>query len=249
MRNIKLKVAYDGTKYHGWQKQPGLVTVESVLEKAVENTTKEKIKLFSAGRTDKGVHAMGQVVNFYSNMSIDLGNLPRVVNFHLPKDISVVEAKVVKEKFHSRYDAVEKKYRYIIYNSRYRNPIFENRAYHVPYPLNIDKMREALKVLIGEHDFNAFMGRHAIVKDCIRTINRINIKKSGDFIIIDFKGKSFLKNMIRIIVGTAVEIGREKRPVTDMKEALVSKKRLLAGHTAPACGLYLMDIKFKEDNI
>lgn len=244
MKNIVLKIAYDGTNYHGYQEQPEYITVEEELRKAVEKTVRHNVKLFMAGRTDKGVHSLGQTVNFYSDTKIDIGNLPKVINYHLPEDISVMGAKYVDEEFHSRYSAKKKFYRYMIYTGKYRNPLYHNKAYHFPYPLDIDKMRKSVECLIGEQDFKSFMGRHAVVKDTIRTIDKIEIIEKNDFIYIDIYGKSFLKNMVRVIAGTAIEIGTGHRKVEFMQKALIAKKRKSAGPTAPACGLYLMKIYY-----
>lgn len=244
MKNIALKIAYDGTNYHGYQEQPGYITVEEELRVAVEKTVGHSVKLYMAGRTDKGVHALGQRVNFYSNTTINIGNLPNVINYHLPDDISVMGAKYVSDDFHSRYSAKKKFYRYIIYRGKYRNPIYHNKAHNFPYPLDIEKMRLATNCLIGEHDFNSFMGRHAVVKDTIRNIEKIEIIEKGELLYIDFYGKSFLKNMVRIITGTLIEIGTCHRDVDFMKKALEAKKRPSAGPTAPACGLYLMKIYY-----
>lgn len=244
MHNIAMKIAYDGTNYHGYQEQPGFITVEEELRKAVEKTVRHPVKLFMAGRTDKGVHALGQTVNFYSETTINIGNLPKVINYHLPEDISVMGARYVEQDFHSRYSAKKKFYRYIIYRGKYRNPMYHNRSYHFPYPLNLENMRKASECLIGEHDFNSFMGRHAVVKDTIRTIEKIEIHEEKEVLYIDFYGKSFLKNMVRILVGTLIEIGTGHRDTEFMKRALVAKKRKAAGPTAPACGLYLMKIYY-----
>lgn len=245
--NIRIKITYDGTNFYGFQIQDHGRTVEKVLTHAVEETVKHPVKLFYAGRTDSGVHALGQYANFYSDTTIDIGNLPKVINYHLPKDISVVEAKYVNDNFHSRYSAKEKHYRYLIYNNYYRNALYENRAWQYPHYLDIEIMKESFKYLIGEHDFNAFMGRYASVKDTIRQIYKIEIKRENDLISIDFYGKSFLKNMVRIIVGTSVGIASKRKNPTLMKDALQNKKRNLAGMTAPSCGLYLMNVKFKGE--
>lgn len=242
--NIKLTVAYDGTAYFGFQKQPDFNSVEEELELAIIEAVKHPVKIFMAGRTDKGVHAMGQIVNFFSETSIDIGNLPRVINRYLPDDIAVVGSSYVDDDFHSRYSAKGKFYRYIIYRGKYRNPIFHNRSYHYPFPLDIEKMKEASKCLIGELDFKSFMGRGAVVKDTIRRIYRIEFIEDGDMLYIDFYGKSFLKNMVRILVGTFIEIGTGHRDVDFMENALYSKRRRAAGPTAPACGLYLMKIYY-----
>ncbi len=240
--NILIKITYDGTKYHGYQIQKNEKTIEGELTRAVSETLKKPTKIYSAGRTDKGVHSLGQFANFYAETTIDLGNLPRVINYHLPEDISVVSAKKVSNDFHARFSAKKKIYRYIIYNSRYRNALFYNRTYQYPFELNLETMKKSFNYLIGERDFVSFMGRDAIVKDTVRTIYSISISSKNDFLYFDFVGKSFLKNMIRIIMGTAIEIGRGKYPPIYMKEVLENKKRKNAGPTVPACGLYLMNV-------
>lgn len=240
--NILIKITYDGTKYHGYQIQKNEKTIEGELTRAVSETLKKPTKIYSAGRTDKGVHSLGQFANFYAETTIDLGNLPRVINYHLPEDISVVSAKKVSNDFHARFSAKKKIYRYIIYNSRYRNALFYNRTYQYPFELNLETMEKSFNYLIGEKDFVSFMGRDAIVKDTVRTIYSISISSKNDFLYFDFVGKSFLKNMIRIIMGTAIEIGRGKYPPIYMKEVLENKKRKNAGPTVPACGLYLMNV-------
>ncbi|CDZ75155.2 tRNA pseudouridine synthase A [Peptoniphilus sp. ING2-D1G] len=240
---MKLTVAYDGTNYNGFQIQPDVKTVEGVLNKAIEKTVKHEVKLMSAGRTDRGVHAIGQVVNFFSDTSIDIGNLPKVINYHLPEDISVIDSEYVSEDFHARFSAKGKFYRYAIYRGRYRHPMYKN-AMHYPYKLNLNSMRESFLCLSGEHDFKSFMGRRAVVKDTIRRIYDISLKEKGDMLYIDFYGKSFLKNMVRIIVGTSIEIGAGRKDAGFMQRALESKNRKSAGFTAPSQGLYLMKIYY-----
>lgn len=242
--NILIKITYDGTNFHGFQIQPDERTVEGELNKGLAKTLKEEVKVFYAGRTDRGVHALGQYANFYSDTTIDIGNLPKVINFNLPEDVSVVGAKFVADDFHARYDAKLKKYRYVVHRSRYRNALLLNRAYEYPYEVDTDRMRKALSYLIGEHDFSSFMGKGAVVKDSIRTIEKIDVIEDGNFLYLDFEAKAFLKNMIRIVTGTALEIGRGQREIEYMKEALEKKKRKAAGPTAPACGLYLVDVKY-----
>jgi len=244
--NILIKIAYDGTNFHGFQLQPDRRTVEGELNKGLYKTLKKETKIYYAGRTDRGVHALGQYANFYSDTTIDIGNLPKVINYNLPSDVSVIDANFVSEDFHARFSAKKKKYRYVIYKSRYRNALLYNRAYEYPHKINTDRMRKSLECLLGEHDYASFMGRNAIVKDSIRSIDKIDVIEDEKFIYLDFTAKSFLKNMIRIIVGTAIEIGRGNRDIDFMKEALLSKNRKKSGPTAPACGLYLMDVKYDE---
>lgn len=242
MKNIVLKVQYDGTNFSGFQIQPNLRTIQGELEKALTKTCKEEIKIVAAGRTDVGVHALGQVINFKSNTEIDIGNFPKVVNYNLPEDISVVGAKYASENFSARFDAKAKIYRYFIYNSRYRSAVYGKYSFNYPHKLSLERMKEASEILIGTHDFTSFMGRDSDVKDAIRTLYDIKIKQNGKFFVLDFYGKSFLRNMIRIMVGSLVEIGRGKKDIDFLKNALEEKKRESAGYTAPSCGLFLMKV-------
>lgn len=244
--NILIKIIYDGTNFHGFQYQPDRRTVEGELNIGLLKTFKKEIKIYYAGRTDRGVHALGQYANFHVDTTIDIGNLPKVLNYNLPEDVSVNYAKIVPDDFHARFDAKKKKYRYVIYKSRYRNALLYNRAYEYPHEIDLERMKESVKCLLGEHDYASFMGRNAIVKDSIRSIDEIEITEDEKFIYMDFTAKSFLKNMIRIIVGTSIEIGRGIRDIDYMEKALLSKNRKKAGPTAPACGLYLMDVKYDK---
>lgn len=240
--NILLKVAYMGTNYHGFQMQPSCVSVEEELKKAVEKSVMHEVKLYYSGRTDAGVHAQGQMVNFYTDTKVEVKNMARLINYHLPEDISVLDARKVEEDFHARFSAKGKHYKYIVYNSFHRNPLYLNRAMHYNYNVDVDRMQRALDKILGENDYKAFMGRYAVVKDTIRRIDKIEVKRFGETIEFDFYGKSFLKNMVRIIVGTALEIGRGRLSEDCLYNAMKSKERIKAGPTAPGCGLYLMEI-------
>lgn len=244
MKNIALTVEYIGTNYCGFQIQPNVLTVQEVLEKALEKTFKEKIEITAAGRTDAKVHAFGQVINFKVDTTVDIGNMPKVINYHLPKDISIVDAKMKEDNFSARFSAKAKIYKYCIYNNKYRSAIYGDFAYNFPHKLDIEKMKRASQCLIGTHDFTSFMGRDSEVKDAIRTIYSIDIKREGDFVEIEFYGKSFLRNMIRIIVGSLCDIGREKLPEDFLEKSLKEKDRSKAGYTAPAQGLFLMEVKY-----
>lgn len=244
MRNIALTIQYKGKNYSGFQIQPRDRSVQEELETALSRTCKENIKVVAAGRTDQGVHALGQVVSFHTSSTIDIGNFPKVVNFHLPEDISVVGARYVDDKFSARFSAKSKVYKYVIYNNRYRSAVHGEFSFNYPHHLDVERMREAVKPLIGTHDFTSFMGRKSIVKDAIRTIYSIEIERKGDFVEVTFHGKSFLKNMIRIIVGSLVEIGRGRRSIHFLEDAMLKEKRGTAGFTAPSCGLFLMEVKY-----
>ncbi|MDO5726039.1 MAG: tRNA pseudouridine(38-40) synthase TruA [Tissierellia bacterium] len=243
MKNIKLTIQYIGTNFFGFQSQPKLRTVQSELEKALTKTFKEDIKVVAAGRTDVGVHAFGQVVNFYApKTTIDIGNMPKVINYHLPDDLSISNAEYMPKDFSARYNALGKHYRYIIYNSRYRNALYVNRAAMCPHKLDIELMKEGAKYFIGRKDFKSFMGKKSVVKDSIRILNHIDIDRTKDIIYLNYYGKSFLRNMLRIITGTLVEIGRGRIAPEDVPEILNAKRRTAAGPTLDASGLYLMKV-------
>lgn len=244
MAKIKATLHYLGTNYNGFQIQPDKKTIQGEVELALEKTFKEKIKVVAAGRTDRGVHALGQVISFDVDTTIDIGNFPRVVNYYLPDDISIIKSEFVEEDFSARFSAKSKVYKYIIYNYKNRSGLYGNLAFNYPHKLDINRMREAVKPIIGTHDFRSFMGRDSVVKDSIRTIYSIDINRSGDFIEIDFHGKSFLRNMIRIIAGSLCDIGRGKLDIDFLEKSLEKKDRKMAGFTAPAAGLYLMEVRY-----
>ncbi len=243
MRNLKLTIQYDGTKYCGWQKQPNSPGIQGTIEYAIYEITKEKVSITGSGRTDAGVHALGQVANFKTNSSIPANRIPDALNAKLPKDISIISCEEVNEDFHSRYSARGKIYRYLIYNKPYRSPLYKDTSYHVRYDLDIAKMQLEAKSLIGEYDFKGFMSSGSSVKDTVRTIYDISITEGEDLIVIEVEGNGFLYNMVRIIVGTLVDIGRGKISKT-MREIIDSGDRGESGHTAPAHGLFLKKVHY-----
>lgn len=241
-RNIKLVIEYDGTNYHGWQSQPNQITIQQTIEEAIENITREKVHLKGSGRTDAKVHAYGQIANFRTNSNIPYENFKYALNSLLPKDISIKESCEVNIDFNARYDAVAKEYRYIIYNNKIRSPIIRNYSYHVPYELNFSYMEKAIKEFIGTHDFRAFMYSKSDMENTVRTILNANIEKNEKIIEITLKGNGFLYNMVRIITGTLVDVGRGKIKLEDIANIIESKKREKSGHTAPPQGLYLSKV-------
>ena len=243
MRNIKITIQYNGKNYCGWQKQNNSPGIQGTIEKAIFDITREEVKITGSGRTDAGVHALGQVANFKINSQIPVDRIPNALNAKLPKDISIVKAEEVDEDFHSRYSAKKKTYRYQIYNSLYRSPIYADISYPVKYDLDIDKMKKEAKSLIGTYDFKGFMSSGSSVIDTVRTIYNIEVSKSEDLIIIEIEGNGFLYNMVRIIAGTLVDIGRG-RITEKMSTIIESKSRSMAGHTAPAHGLFLKKVDY-----
>ena len=243
MRNIKITIQYNGKNYCGWQKQNNSPGIQGTIEKAIFDITREEVKITGSGRTDAGVHALGQVANFKINSQIPVDRIPNALNAKLPKDISIVKAEEVDEDFHSRYSAKKKTYRYQVYNSLYRSPIYADISYPVKYDLDIDKMKKEAKSLIGTYDFKGFMSSGSSVTDTVRTIYNIEVSKSEDLIIIEIEGNGFLYNMVRIIAGTLVDIGRG-RIAEKMSTIIESKSRSMAGHTAPAHGLFLKKVDY-----
>ncbi|MGF7058293.1 tRNA pseudouridine(38-40) synthase TruA [Brassicibacter mesophilus] len=244
MRNIKLLIEYDGSKYYGWQKQPKTLTVQENIELAINKTTNENVTLFGSGRTDKGVHARGQVANFHTNSRIPANKFRDALNCVLPDDISIRLSEEVDESFHSRYSALGKEYRYLIYNNKIRSPIYRNYSYHVPFNLDMKLMKEAARTFAGTHDFKAFMSSGSAVKNTVRTIHNISLEKDRDMIELKVSGNGFLYNMVRIMTGTLIEIGNERIDCNNVCDIIESKDRTKAGHTAPAQGLYLEKVLY-----
>lgn len=244
MKRVKLTVAYDGTNYCGWQVQPNGITVQEVLNQCLSEFTGENIETIGASRTDAGVHALGNVVVFDTEMRMPGDKFSFALNQRLPEDIRIQKSEEVDADFHPRYVKSQKTYEYRILNCRF--PIPTERFYsHFTYiPLDVDKMKEAASYLIGEHDFKSFCGTGAQVKTTVRTVKEIQIEKSGDRITIRITGEGFLYNMVRIIAGTLIDIGGGLYPPEKMKEILEAKDRKKAGPTAPARGLTLMKIQY-----
>lgn len=244
MKRVKLTVAYDGSNYCGWQIQPNGITVQEVLNQCLSEFTGEKIETIGASRTDAGVHALGNVAVFDTEMRMPGDKFSFALNQRLPEDIRIQKSEEVDADFHPRYVKSRKTYEYRILNRRF--PIPTERFYsHFTYiPLDIEKMREAADYLVGEHDFKSFCGTGAQVKTTVRTVKEIQIEKDEDKITIRITGEGFLYNMVRIIAGTLMDIGGGLYPPEKMQEILEAKDRKKAGPTAPARGLTLMEIQY-----
>lgn len=243
MNNIKLVIEYDGTNYAGWQQQKNGITIHEKLCKAIEKVVNEEITLHGSGRTDAGTHAVGQVANFKTKSNITIYNLIKAINSYLPKDIVVKSAKKVPEKFHSRYSAKSKIYRYTILNSKNRNAIGRDYCLHYGMNLDVEKMQKASKVLIGKHDFSAFKSKSEVLSS-VRTIMKLEIKKKGSFLTFTIEADGFLYKMVRSIVGTLIEVGRGKMTITEFKKIVKSGIREKVGNTVPATGLCLVKVKY-----
>lgn len=245
MKRIKLTIAYDGTNYCGWQVQPNGITIEEVINKALRKLTGEEITVIGASRTDSGVHAMGNVAVFDTDTTIPADRIAVALNQRLPEDIVIVKSEEVASDFHPRYCDCSKTYEYHIINTRIPNPTKRLTNYFVSYVLDIDKMRKAASYLVGEHDFVSFCNVRTDVENTVRCITELEILKCGDEITIRITGNGFLYNMVRIIVGTLIRVGRGFYEPEKVKEILEAKDRKAAGVTAPAHGLMLMEIEYK----
>jgi len=245
MKRIKLTIAYDGTNYCGWQIQPNGITVEEVINKALQKLTGEPILVIGASRTDSGVHAMGNVAVFDTETSIPPERIAMALNQRLPEDIVIVKSEEVALDFHPRYCDCSKTYEYHIINTRIPIPTKRLTNYFVSYNLNLDHMRQAASYLVGEHDFVSFCNVRTDVENTVRTITALDIIENGNEITIRITGNGFLYNMVRIIVGTLIRVGRGFYTPEKVKEILEAKDRKAAGVTAPAHGLMLMEINYK----
>ncbi|MCX7694327.1 MAG: tRNA pseudouridine(38-40) synthase TruA [Caloramator sp.] len=244
MKNIKIIIEYDGTNYVGWQKQKNGLSISEVIEGAIYKVTKQNVELIGSGRTDAGVHARGQVANFLIDTKIQPERLKDAINSKLPSDITIIQSAEVDREFHSRYNSKGKWYSYTIFNRLEPSPFYNKYAAHIRYSLDLEKMKSAAKYLIGTHDFAAFKSEGSSVKTTVRTIYSIDIIKDGDIIRLDFKGDGFLYNMVRIITGTLIDVGRGRISTNDIPKILEAKNRSLAGFTAPACGLCLEKVYY-----
>lgn len=244
MKRIKLTIAYDGTNYCGWQIQPNGITVEEVLNKALQKLTGEDVQVIGASRTDSGVHALGNVAVFDTETTIPPERIMMALNQKLPEDIVITKSEEVALDFHPRYCDCTKTYEYHIINTRIPDPTRRLTNYFVSYPLNLEHMREAASYLIGEHDFVSFCNVRTDVENTIRTITALDILQNGNEITIRITGNGFLYNMVRIIVGTLIRVGRGFYGPEKVKEILEAKDRKAAGVTAPAHGLVLKEIHY-----
>lgn len=244
MRNIKLTLAYDGTNYSGWQVQTNGRSVQQELEEAIEKVFKEKRRVMAASRTDSGVHAKAQVTNFKLSAPIPLERMSAALNAALPASIAVVKAEKVPPSFNATRKASSKLYRYRVINSVQRDPFSERYAWRFPYKLNVPLMRKEARALVGRHDFKSFQAADKRERSSVRTISRLDIRKKGLTVTFDIKANGFLYNMVRNIVGTLIDIGRGYLPEGSMKKILAAKDRRKAGPTAPARGLFLIEVKY-----
>lgn len=243
MRNIRIKVTYEGTRYQGWQKQETSDnTIQGKLERLLSRMCEEEIAVQGSGRTDAGVHALGQIVNFHTSATMSLQDMLQYMNQYLPEDIAVVEIEEVSERFHSRLNAKGKRYSYRVWNSSIPNVFWRRYAHTVEDKLDLEAMKSAASYLLGEHDFKSFTSTKKGKKSTVRRIDNIEIVKEGDMLTFTFTGNGFLYHMIRILVGTLLEVGRGVRTADSIPAVLESKNRENAGELVPGKGLVLEEV-------
>ena len=243
---IALGIEYDGSHFHGWQKQPGLRTVQEELEKALSKVANEPVQVFCAGRTDTGVHALGQIAHFET--TADRSDRAWIFggNSNLPKDVSVRWSQVVDDEFHARFSALSRRYTYIIYNNRVRKSLFSHYLTWQYRELDASRMAHAASLLIGEHDFSSFRALECQSSTPIRNISAFSVERKGDFVIIDVTANAFLHHMVRNLAGVLIAIGSGRNEIAWIEEVLQAKDRSAAAETAPPYGLYLMQASYPE---
>lgn len=245
MRNIKITIAYDGTRYNGWQRQENTNnTIQGKLEQLLSRMTGEEIEIHGSGRTDAGVHSLGQVFHFHTESRMKVEDIMAYMTEYLPMDIAVLEVKNVSERFHSRLNVKRKTYCYHIWNSPIPNVFERKYSYQIPEPLDIDQMERAAGYLIGTHDFKSFCANKRMKKSTVRMLESIDFIKEGDMLRIRYRGNGFLYNMVRIVTGTLIEVGKGERQPEEIKEILERKSREAAGFTAPAHGLFMEGVEY-----
>lgn len=272
--NVRLLLEYDGTNFHGWQRQAGLPTIQGTLEEALARITKQPVTVFGAGRTDAGVHAAGQVANFRSSLKLTESSWVKAINSLLPPDIVIRNAEYAPPEFHARYSAKSKVYQYAILTSERPSPFLRNYVWYVRKPLNIPSMQEASEYLIGTHDFSSFRASECSAKSPVRTLDRLEIVHiqltvtagqesampqmrrdfltplnrmpcTGTMILFTFEARSYLQHMVRNIVGTLNDVGRGRLKPSDVREIIEKKDRRYAGPIAPPQGLFLFQVKYE----
>ena len=246
MRNVRIEIEYDGTAYYGWQRQSGLPTIQQKLEEAVERSTEERAAIQGSGRTDTGVHALRQVAHFRTSTRLPDETLLRAVNSYLPRDIAVLRCETASPRFHAQFDAISKRYVYFVRSSRVAHPVGRRHVWWVPYRLSLEKMRQGALAFLGSHDFRSFANVEKGARGTRRRIYSFKILPSKDLFLFAVEGDGFLLHMVRTMVGTLVEIGRGKMAPSRIPSILEARDRKRAGPTAPACGLYLLRVKYRS---
>ncbi len=242
--NIKLTVEYDGTRYHGWQIQANSESIQAVLERAVSTFLRAPTRVIGSGRTDAGVHALGQVVSFFTDEAVTTHRIRRALNALTPDDVTVKDVEIVAADFDARRDARSRVYEYHILNRPTPSPFLLRRAWHLHQPLQVEAMRAALPCLLGEQDFSAFRAAGCDAAHAIRNVFRVDLEQRAELLVFSVEATAFLRHMVRNIVGTLVEVGQGVRTAESFRQLLECRDRNQAGDTAPAHGLYLMGVKY-----
>lgn len=244
MRNIKIVVEYFGKGFNGWQKQPDKLNIQGEIERAIFEVTGENVDLTASGRTDAGVHSLGQTANFKMENPMPIQKIPLAINSKLKKTIRVKSAEEVDDRFHARYNCKGKKYRYVINNALIESALYRDYELHIANVLDVKKMQEAANFFVGKFDFSAFKSSGTSSKNSVREIYKAEVIKEGDRINIELTGSGFLYNMVRIISGTLVDVGLGKLEPNDIPKIIESKDRDNAGKTLPPQGLYLVEVYY-----
>ncbi|WP_032120429.1 tRNA pseudouridine(38-40) synthase TruA [Clostridium amazonitimonense] len=244
MKNIKLVIEYDGYNYNGWQRQKNAITIQEKIEESIFKATGEEVSITGCSRTDTGVHARAFVANFYTSTTIPPEKIKYALNSKLPKDIVILNSKEVKADFHARYNCVEKTYSYTILNRDNPSALYRNYIYHVREKLDLNLMKEACNYFKGTHDFTAFKSTGSSVKTSTRTIKNMELHKDNDYIKIYVTADGFLYNMVRIIVGTLIEVGKGKLEPKSIANIIESRDRTKSGKVVPAAGLCLEKVLY-----
>lgn len=244
MRNIKLTLSYDGSDFNGWQMQPGYRTVQEILEKAIQDLTGEEIHANASGRTDSGVHAVGQVVNFHTDASYSPDRLLAALNARMPADVVIRQAEEATQAFDANRDAKRKLYRYVVHDGPVPDPFMRRYCHHTKRRLDLEAMRLAAEPLKGRHDFHSFETDWPNRASSVRTITHLSLNRLGDWIWLDVEADGFLYNMVRAIAGTLINVGRGYWPIAQVAEILGAEDRKEAGPTAPAQGLFLVRVTY-----
>lgn len=241
---LKLILEYDGTHYQGWQVQSAAPTVQGAVEAALQRLFNEPVRVRVAGRTDTGVHALGQVISFAAPKVVEVPRFHRSLNAVLPVDIAVKQIEEAPAGFNPRRDAKSRVYQYRIWNRQWRSPVWARYSWHIPYPLQSEMMNEAAALLIGEHDFSSFQGTDSVAHNPRRTVFCSAVRYSGEFLVYEVEARSFLRHMVRNIVGTLVDVGRGALSIADFRAIFTAQDRTRAGLNAPPQGLFLLEVKY-----
>ncbi|MGG0719892.1 tRNA pseudouridine(38-40) synthase TruA [Robertmurraya massiliosenegalensis] len=246
MQRLKCKITYDGSSFSGYQTQPNKRTVQGELEQALQKLHKgQEVKVYASGRTDAGVHARGQIIHFDTPLTIPEEKWSVALQTLLPEDIAILAVMKVDSTFHARFDVTAKEYRYVVHTEQARDPFRRHFAYHYPYPVDVTAIRSASQHLIGVHDFTSFCSAKTEVEDRVREIFEIEVIVDEGTLVFRFVGNGFLYNMVRILVGTLLQVGSGKIEATEIPDILAKKDRIFAGKTAPPHGLYLWKVMYE----